>query len=168
MGDRGLARAGRADQRGRAARRGARKVTSCSDRLRVRPARAPAGRSTPATRATPRRPSGSGTTTSSNSMSGAGPAWPSAAAARSGTASGCSSISGLRSSTSKTRSKLTSAVITSTCTLDSDGDRAVQPAEQRGQRDQRAELEGVPSMTSAPPSAVDHRGGQRRRAGSAR
>ena len=39
--------------------------------------------------------------------------------ARSATAPGFSSISGLRSSTSKTRSKLTSAVITSTWTLDS-------------------------------------------------
>jgi hypothetical protein len=38
----------------------------------------------------------------------------------SGTASGLSSISGLRSSTSNTRSKLTSAVITVTCTLDSE------------------------------------------------
>src|SRR5579864_3644375 len=38
----------------------------------------------------------------------------------SGTAPGRSSISGLRSSTSNTRSKLTSAVITLTCTLDSD------------------------------------------------
>jgi len=38
---------------------------------------------------------------------------------RSATAPGFSWISGLRSSTSKTRSKLTSAVITSTWTLDS-------------------------------------------------
>ena len=46
-------------------------------------------------------------------LDGAGP---SAAAAR---RPGCSATMGLRSSTSKTRSKLTSAVITSTCTLDS-------------------------------------------------
>jgi len=38
----------------------------------------------------------------------------------SGTASGASVISGFRSSTSNTRSKLTSAVMTSTCTFDSD------------------------------------------------
>ena len=49
----------------------------------------------------------------------AGAAAASRAAARSGTASGFSAISGFRSSTSNTRSKLTSAVITSTCTLDS-------------------------------------------------
>src|SRR5258706_7207783 len=49
--------------------------------------------------------------------------------AGSGTAPGASSMSGFRSSTSKTRSKLTSAVITSTWTLDSDVDDKREVAE---------------------------------------
>src|SRR5262249_7758976 len=52
-----------------------------------------------------------------SSSSGTAPGWP---PSTSGTAPGRSSISGLRSSTSNTRSKLTSAVITLTCTLDSE------------------------------------------------
>ena len=59
--------------------------------------------------------------TSSNWISGAACSPPSPGTrAGSTTASGRSAISGLRSSTSKTRSKLTSAVITLICTLDSD------------------------------------------------
>ena len=50
-------------------------------------------------------------------MSGAAP---SAAVGGNSAASGLSSISGLRSSTSNTRSKLTSAVLTVTWTLDSE------------------------------------------------
>ncbi len=58
--------------------------------------------------------------TSSNSISGAPTApVPSATSRGRTTASGPSVISGLRSSTSKTRSKLTSAVITLIWTLDS-------------------------------------------------
>ena len=53
--------------------------------------------------------------TLSNSMSGAAPSLPHVRG--SATAPGRSATSGFRSSTSKTRSKLTSAVITCTCTL---------------------------------------------------
>ena len=57
--------------------------------------------------------------TSSNSISGARLSVPSEPRAGRTTASGRSAISGLRSSTSKTRSKLTSAVITLIWTFDS-------------------------------------------------
>ena len=57
------------------------------------------------------------------------------------TASGFSWIIGGRSSTSKTRSKLTSAVITSIRTLESALERAEQPQQQRGQREQGADGE---------------------------
>ena len=70
---------------------------------------------------------------------------------RSAVAPGRSSISGFRSSTSNTRSKLTSAVITLTCTLDSEVigpySRWSRPASATSAPTWKA-----PLMTSVPPT----------------
>ncbi len=66
------------------------------------------------------------------------------------TASGFSAIPGARSSTSKTRSNETIALITSTRTLDSCGQRAVQPGEQQCQRDDRAGRDAAPTGDREP------------------
>ncbi len=117
------------------------KVTSCSTMLVV--AGLGPGHRSPGWPATPRRRAGSGT------PRGRTPRAPPSAAST--TASGLSSIIEGRSSTSKTRSKLTSAVITSTRTFE----RPCSGPSRRSSRvasASRVPTVRVPEMTRAPPT----------------
>ena len=148
-GDGGLAGAGRADQSGHR-RRPARRTRRRAAPAGWAPGRAP--RPTPATRATPRRRSGSGTT-----RRAARPRW-----ARGGRSLGVGLLVDHRRQVEHLEDPLEADQGGHDVDLHvgQRGERAVQPAEQGGQRHQRAEGDGVVDGEHAT-DAVDQRGGQR-------